>query len=849
MEPRRAAPVVALWLRVGVGGLYEGFHEGGAAHFVEHLLFKGSCGPGENQGVRPGEIGPSMDAMGADLNAYTSHEETVVHCVLPRAHLGEALRLMGEMVFRCWFDPVEVDREREVVLDEIARSRDEPTRVLNDAISRRSWGRHPYGRSVLGSPATVRSLDASSLAAFHRRWYHPANTHLVVVGDVDLEEVRRAADAMVVGARCGRRPWVEASLPSPAAPGRDLRFVRLTGDFEEQILELAMRVPGHGHQDLPAIDMLSSALGEGASAILPQRLRVRTPLAHDAWSVTDIGAKGGLLICGASPTHDDPSEVIEELSRALVELRTDGVPVQAFQRAKAAILADRAYADETAEGRASVLSWYLGHYGSVRAEARYRGDIEALRPADVARAARLYLWPERSTLGVMGREIDIGLGHARMLLTPLGPPVRRRPRSHGARLRGVERKVVGPGVKVLVESCPEASVTSLRVTTLGGTLLESSDTAGHSRAWAELLGEGAGPLDTASFAAAVDGLSGSIGGYASLSVAGLAASFPSDRFPVALHLALLPLLAPRFDEDAVERVKRSMVDAVHTRRDSGASMAWDALFALAFPGHPYRLPAGGSERSLARLDPAALRRRHRLMVRGGNLVVAVSGAVTPGEIFSAIERLLGGLPEGQVSLPDLPREGRPRQRRRRLKGSWQQSQLQVGFRGQHGRHPDRPALDVLGVLLGSPGGRLFQRLREEAGLSYDVQAFHLSALQGGLFACALGTAPERLGEAQDALRDSLQDLVARPPSREELERAVAALVGTAEMDLQRASYRAQRMAQDECFGMDGRAYRQNMRDVERVTLDQLIGVARRYLHPDRALQVTARKSGPSRAGG
>jgi zinc protease len=838
VETRSAAPVVALWLRLSVGATRELPGQEGAAHFVEHMLFKGSRSPSDTSGLGPGEIGPVMDALGADLNAYTSHEETVLHCVVPREHAERALTYMGQLVFRCWIDGEQVSRERDVVLDEILRGRDDPARQLADGMARRLWGAHPYGRSVLGTLPSVRGMDARALRGFHHRWYHPANAHLVVVGDIDPATVRRVASSEAFTPRQAAGAWLGTGPgPVPPVAQRGLGFVRVSGSFEEQILELALRVPGHGHPDLPAIDMLCSVLGEGASAVLPQRLHVERSVAHSAWSVTEIGSQAGQLVCGASPSSLDPGDALECMGEALRELRVGGVPVQAFQRAKAAILADRAYSDESAEGRASVLSFYLGNYGSVDAERDYRGKIEALRLRDVDRAALTWLRLERATVGVVGQGPELGMREATERLLP------RAPGRHPGRPRvqqPVQRRVLDNGLRVLVESQPEASVTSLRVLGFGGTLLESGTTAGHGRAWAELLTEGCGHLEAAAFAQAIEGLSGALGGFSSLSVGGMSASFPSDRFGVALHLLLLPLLQPRFDESAVERVRASMLDAVRTRADSGAAMAWDSLLGLAFPGHPYRIPSGGSERSIARIDPGAMSRYHRRLVRAGNLVVAISGAVSPDAVFGALDQILGQLPAGGAALPAPAPERAARRRRRDLRGAWQQAQLMVGFRGASVLHPDRPALDVLGTLLGSPGGRLFLRLREEAGLSYDVQAHHLSALQGGLLTCALGTAPGRLGEAQRALWQSLDELHAQPADSDELQQAVSALTGAAAMDLQRSSYRALRMAQDECFGEDGRRYLANLDDVRRVTLADLHRVTAQYLDPACALRISAR---------
>ncbi len=836
VEPRSTAPVVAIWLRLGVGAAMEPRGLEGAAHFVEHMLFKGSRGPRETRGLLPGEIGPLMDALGADLNAYTTHEETVVHCVLPREHAERALELVGRMVFRCWFDPVQLDRERDVVLDELARGRDEPARQLADGLAKRVWGAHPYGRPVLGTRPSVQGLDVDGLRGFHRRWYHPANAHLVVVGDIEPAAVRAVASGEAFRPRGPDRPWEGPGLPSPLpAPARRPGFLRIAGEFEEQILELSLRVPGHGHPDLPAIDALCSVLGEGASAVLPKRLHVERGVAHAAWAVTEIGARAGQLVCGMSPTTDHPGEALEALAEALWELRVHGVDVEAFLRAKQAILADRAYSEESAEGRASVISFYLGNYGSVDAERAYRGSIDALRLGDVERVARTWLRPDRGTVGLVGHDGPMGLSDVEHCVRP------RARRARGPSRRGdIVRRQLPGGVRVLIEPASDATVTSLRVLGPGGALLETPHTAGHGRAWADLLTEGAGHLNTAAFASAVEGLSGSMGGFASLSVGGLAASVPSDRFGVALHLLLMPLLQPRFDEAAVERVRSSMLDAVRTRADSGGSMAWLALMGLAFPGHPYRFPGGGTERSVGRIDPAAMSRYHRRMVRGDSLVIAISGAVQPDGVLRSLADLLEGLPGGSAVLPAAPGDRDARRRRRELRGPWQQAQLMLGFRTCPVLHPDRPALDVLGALMGSPGGRLFQRLREEAGLSYDVQAYHMAALQGGLFTCGMGVTPGRLPEARRGLAQSLEQLKLEPPTEDELERAIAALTGAAAMDLQRSSYRALRMAQDECFGLDGRRFQSNLDDVRRVGLDDLRRVAARYLDPAQALQVSAR---------
>ncbi len=837
VEPHGTAPVAAIWLRIGAGTAHEGVGQWGAAHFVEHMLFKGSLAVRHAPLLSTGDLGRRMDALGADLNAYTTHEETVVHCTLPAAHMTEALALVGQMCFRCRFDPDQVERERAVILDELARNRDDPSRMLGRAMARRVWPAHPYGRPVLGSPSWIQDMTVRALRAFHELWYQPWNAILVVAGAVETETVKRTVARVMTAPRPHPQPpaCLQRVPPARVPFDRALGFVRLAGGFKEQLLEVGLRVPGHGHDDLPAVDMLCSALGEGGSAILPRRLHLESSLAHAAWAETDVASQGGQLVLGASPAEDDPTDLMGELGRCLWELREGGLPRASFHRARATILADRAYDDETAEGRASTLCWYTGNYGNPDAERAYRHKIAALDPRQVDAAAFKYLRPDRAVYGLVSQDAHLGQAELTRLMRP--PRARRRAARRATDTR-LERHLLPNGLRVMLEQVPGSSVTAMRVVGLGGSLFETPRSAGHGEAWAVLLGQGSGPLDASAWSGAIDGMSGSAGGFSSMSMAGMGAVFPSDRFSLGLPTALMPLLLPRFDEPAVDRVRASMADGVRNQRDNPGGLAWDALRSVAFPGHPYRLPSGGTKASIERLDSAAMQRFHRRFARGSNLVLAISGEMDIDATLRTLESLLGGLAEGQgTSLPSTPRQ--PTRRRRLLRGGWSQAHVQLGFRTVPVRHEDRPALDLLGVLLGSQGGRLFIRLREEAGLTYDVQASQLSTLQAGLLNCSISSPLARMPDARRGLERSLEELRRDPPTDVEMERARAAVTGGVALDLQRAGFRATHLAQDELLGLDGRRYRSNLLQASQVSSSQLRKVIERYLAPERALWATA----------
>jgi zinc protease len=412
---------------------------------------------------------------------------------------------------------------------------------------------------------------------------------------------------------------------------------------------------------------------------------------------------------------------------------------------------------------------------------------------------------------------------------------RRRP-GRGRAPNGVRRTLLDGGLRLLVETDPTAPVAALRVGALGGTFLETPATAGHTRAWSDLVAEGTADLDAATYAAMTDALAGSVGGLSSLSTSGLQAAFPAEHFLAGLALALRPLVAPRFHPDDVERIAASMRDTLRTRDDDPLEVAWDELNRLLFPGHPWHLPPGGTPASLASLDTRAVEAIHRRLVRAPHLVVAVAGPVDPDRMERAVGGMLRTLPARARPLRPRP-PATVRIRQSDLPGPWRQAQVLLGFPGVPASHPDHAALDLLSTLLASPGGRLFLALREEEALSYDLDAENLCGFDTGAFVCSAGVLADRAQAATRRMRAVVRDLVVRPPGPEETEQARAAVLGADLQDLQRMDSRAEWMVLDECMGLDGRRYRDRLAAVERVTPEELAAVAARYLDLECAVQV------------
>src|SRR5919106_793095 len=230
LQENHSAPVVALNMWVKVGSIYERDVEAGISHVYEHMLFKGTT----TRVV--GEIAQEIEGCGGDINAFTSFDHTVYHITLASRFLDTGLAVMADAIQHSAFDPAELCKEQEVVLEEIKRGQDIPSRKLTEALFAASYQHHPYRRPVIGSEQTVRGLTRDHILSYFHTWYVPNNMTLVVSGDFEPMAVLPHIQAAFRD--FAPRPLPTLQMP-PEPAQRELRMTILVDDIQETLLDMA----------------------------------------------------------------------------------------------------------------------------------------------------------------------------------------------------------------------------------------------------------------------------------------------------------------------------------------------------------------------------------------------------------------------------------------------------------------------------------------------------------------------------------------------------------------------------------------------------------------------------------
>ena len=384
VQEQRGSDVVALQLWVRAGGRDEAMAELGLAHYLEHMLFKGTT-------TRPtGFIEREIEGVGGRMNAGTSYDFTYYHMVLPVARTAAAIDLLADIGVNASLDAGVLDAEKRVVLEEMRLSDDNPRRSLSRRLHEAVFDGHPYGRPVIGTAELVRGLSRDTLLAFYRRLYVPESFTLVVVGPVSPEDVvERARRSFGRLPRLGTLP-----LPAPAVPALHAQRIEVPRPGTQAYVGMGWQAPRIDHPDVPAVDLLVTILGQTRTSRLTRTLRDELGLVSFVNSAYSALEAGGVVMVTAQTDPANVSRVESEIGRELRRVRDEGVTEVEHRRAITVAEAQHEFSNETVEGRARSLGraetvWRL------EGELAYLERVRAVTRAEIQAVARKYLDPER----------------------------------------------------------------------------------------------------------------------------------------------------------------------------------------------------------------------------------------------------------------------------------------------------------------------------------------------------------------------------------------------------------------------------------------------------------------------
>ena len=388
--PQLESVAVGVW--VNCGARNETPERMGISHMLEHMAFKGT----RKRTAR--DIAEQIEAVGGFLNAYTSREQTAFHARVLKADVPLALDILSDILTEPTFDPVELDRERQVVLQEIGQARDTPDDIIFDHLQAVTYPGQPMGWPILGEEETVSAFKRDDLSAYLRTHYHAGGMTLIASGAVEHEAMVRLAEEKFAKLIPGETP---RALPAVYQGGE----TRVMGDLEQAHIAFAFPGVSNLHPDFYVAQVYVGALGGGMSSRLFQEAREKRGLCYTIYAFSQSAKDSGTLGVYTGTGESEAAEIAAVVAGEMESLAQTATEAE-VARAKAQLRSGLLMGLEQPSSRTEMIAGHLFNHGRVLSVEELAAKLDAVDAAEVRRFGARVMeagCPAIATVGPAGK--------------------------------------------------------------------------------------------------------------------------------------------------------------------------------------------------------------------------------------------------------------------------------------------------------------------------------------------------------------------------------------------------------------------------------------------------------------
>jgi predicted Zn-dependent peptidase len=398
---------VSMGVWVNVGARDESDTQCGLSHFIEHMIFKGTTRRSAFQ------IAKEFDAVGGHSNAFTSMENTCYHARVMDAHLGTMVDILSDIFLNSVFDPLEIERERQVIFQEIGMVEDTPEEYVHLLTGANFWGNHPLGRSILGSRENILNFDSPMIKSFFGTFYHPERIVIAVTGNVDHQRIVDLVGPSFESIRCGEDLQPRCA-PQPGSG------VRLHQRPLEQV-QVCLAAPGLAVTDPRrfTFSLLNTLLGGNMSSRLFQEIREKRGLAYSVYSFVSSHVDTGMFGVYAGVNAQDVSETIRLTLQGMAQMGRSPVSPEELHDAKEYTKGNLLLAAESVDNQMVRLAQNEIHYNQYIPLESVISAVEAITAEEILALAQTLFRRDQASLTLLG-PMDTADGLEQIIAETLG---------------------------------------------------------------------------------------------------------------------------------------------------------------------------------------------------------------------------------------------------------------------------------------------------------------------------------------------------------------------------------------------------------------------------------------------
>lgn len=770
-------PIVIIDTWINTGSINETDENNGVAHFLEHLFFKGTT-------KHPtGEFDKILESKGAVTNAATSKDYTHYYVLIPSKEFDLALDLHSDMLLNPLIPRKEMEKERKVVLEEICKTKDNPSNTLYENLNHLLYKEHPYKREVIGRKDVIETITRDQVFEFYNKWYSPANMTTIIIGDVDtdktLAEVKK--NFKVTNPQCLQKP----PKISYKVDKRPIKQVET--DVKAKVESGYMLVGFKGcstrknTKDSYALDLLSTILGDGKTSRLYKDIKEQKQLVYSISAGNSSLRDDSVFYVSANFKPENLDKVKCAVFDEINKLKTGDIDAAELQKAKNIIERDTYYSRESISNIANEIGYTMILTGDPNYYPNYVSNIKKVTAKELKEVAQKYLDLNSAAISVELPE---------NAETPCAN-VKKINKDYDAKLvsksKAISKYILPNNATLVINQNKINDIVAVDIHVKGGNFTEKIPGIGSLTSESMLKGTKKYPKEELSQLLDEHGIIISPGASSDVFTVGL--KFTKNEMPLALDIFDEVMNRATLDSYEIEKIKADKLCAIKANRENPSGVAFEEFKTTMWQNTAYGNTGKVFERTIPTITRADIADFYTNLFDPENIVISINGNVNDQEMINYFSSIFPAKSQGKkVVLTDYAKQFKPMTSDKIVKVAkdTQASWIVIGWLTDGLLNKkDWATLQVIDSLLGSGmSSRLFNDLRDQQGLAYQIGSAFTGNMNKGAFAVYIGTNPQTAVVAKNEMLREIDRLKKEFVCDKELSQAKDKLLGNYVLSLE-----------------------------------------------------------------
>lgn len=821
-------PIVTIDTWIKTGSIDEEDSNNGVAHFLEHLFFKGT------KTHEPGEFDKILETKGAITNAATSKDFTHYYITIPSKDFDLAMDLHGDMILHPLIPRKEMEKERKVVLEEISKDLNSPTKIMQDNLNSMLYTTHPYKRKVIGRSDVIETITRDQVLSFYNKNYSPSNMVTVIIGDVDanhaIEKTKEAFNAEY-------KKQTKTIYTKEAPLTKQQKKVEYL-DTESGYMVIGFRGTPIDDKDSYALDVLATILGDGRSSVLNQVLKEKKRIAFSVDAGNSTFRDDGIFYISANYEPTKCKIVQDTIFNEIEKIQKNGVTDDQLKLAKNIIERSTYYSRESITNIATEIGYTMALTNDIKFYDTYLDNIKNVSKEDVKKVAEKYLGINRSAVSIVlpksAKEVPVAS------LTQQAPATAELVSENTQ----TQKYKLSDGATMLYTPNNVNDIIAISIYAKGGQLAEQK--AGTANLTATAMMRGTKNYTSLELSQVLEDNGIKIQPSASADAFVINVLTTKDEYDKTLELLNEVVNNATFEDYEIDKVKTEKLNTIKRNKDVPLQRAIEEYRDLIYQNSPYSISSKILEKNIPNITKEDIIKYYNSIFAPKNLVISINGNIDKDKTIQDLNNIFK--PKENIKNFDfaqynskIPTVTTPRQTIQKVPTT-ETAWILLGWQTNGVlNEKDYATLQVIDSLLGSGmSSRLFKDLREQEGLAYQLGSGYSPNVLRGSFLLYIGTNPQTLDKAKSGLFAEITRLKTEYVGDKELQDAKEKLLGNYVIGLETNLDKASNIGWYEASTRGYEFKDKYEKLINSVTDSDIIEIANKYFTDDYILSIVTK---------